>query len=175
MKIPFYSIQGHEEMTPEDLSILVVPDPDVSGYMQFRLQASPLATALYEGGLFFFDEINRVPERALTPWASVLDKRRSLYSATTGVTIRSKEDGSTHTKFRFCCALNPKIGDAGRAALPDYIDERTLPVIKVGYPDFETLAEILRKNITSDTQVIDSLKEQGWVYNTQSVAEISIC
>jgi Cdc6-like AAA superfamily ATPase len=26
--LEFYSIQGHEEMTPEDLSILIVPDPE---------------------------------------------------------------------------------------------------------------------------------------------------
>jgi hypothetical protein len=86
--IPFYSIQGHEEMTPGDLSILVVPDHKRSGPMPLERSASPLATALLTGGLFFFDEINRVPERALSPLASVLDSRRSLYSATTGITPR---------------------------------------------------------------------------------------
>ena len=90
--LPFYSIQGHEEMTPEDLSLLVVPDQSKGLEMTLRLQASPLATALVEGGLFFFDEINRVPGRALSPLASVLDDRRSLYSAITGITIRPRND-----------------------------------------------------------------------------------
>src|SRR5262249_37090429 len=107
--LPFYSIQGHEEMTPEDLSVLIVPDPTGSGSMPLQLRASPLATALHEGGLFFFDEINRVPERALTPLASVLDKRRELYSATTGVTIQPR-DSAARARFRFCCALNPSVG-----------------------------------------------------------------
>lgn len=170
MNLPFYSIQGHEEMTPEDLSILVVPDPDASGYLQFRLQASPLATALYEGGLFFFDEINRVPERALSPLASVLDRRGSLYSATTGVMINPRDEVS-RSRFRFCCALNPSIGAAGRGVLPDYIDERTLPVIKVGYHDLETLRKILGSNVSSSASSLDSFEE--W-YKAHSVFEISV-
>ena len=71
--VPFYSIQGHEEMTPEDLSILLVSDPEAPGFRPI-LRASPLATALYEGGIFFFDEINRVPEahslRSLPSWTA---------------------------------------------------------------------------------------------------------
>lgn len=158
VNLPFYSIQGHEEMTPEDLSILIVPATDEPDSMRFRLQASPLATALHVGGLFFFDEINRVPERALAPLASVLDNRHSLYSATTGVTLRAK-DAAAQARFRFCCALNPALGEAGRGVLPDYIDERTLPVIKVGYHSIETLREILKQNITPDQDILDGFEK----------------
>lgn len=168
--LPFYSIQGHEEMTPEDLSLLIVPDPGATGYLQFRLQASPLATALYEGGLFFFDEINRVPERALSPLASVLDRRCSLYSATTGVTIRPKDDVAK-SRFRFCCALNPSLGMAGKGALPDYIDERTLPAIKVGYPSLDALREILTQNLISDAKMLNAFEK--W-YQDEGVVDISV-
>lgn len=169
MRMPFYSIQGHEEMTPEDLSILVVPDSDNSRDLSFTLRASPLATALYEGGLFFFDEINRAPERALTPLASVLDKRQSLYSAMTGITIRPKE--GVRKRFRFCCAMNPDHGRTGRGGLSDYLDERTLPAIGVGYHDLETLAQILQENVTSERKHLDDFRK--W-YEDSKVQEISV-
>lgn len=170
MNLPFYSIQGHEEMTPEDLSLLIVPDADARDYMQFRVQASPLATALYEGGLFFFDEINRVSERALSPLASVLDKRQELYSATTGLTITPKNHAAK-SNFRFCCALNPSLSKAGGGTLPDYIDERTLPVIRVDYLKLETLVEILRSNVTTEEAILGGFKE--W-YTSQIESTISV-
>src|SRR5690242_17457193 len=110
--LSFYSVQGHEEMTPEDLSLLVVPDSQRLEGLALQLRASPLATALHQGGLFFFDEINRVPARALSPLASVLDDRRSLYSATTGITVEPKDEDARR-RFRFCCALNPSLSAAG--------------------------------------------------------------
>jgi MoxR-like ATPase len=168
LRLPFYSIQGHEEMTPEDLSILVVPDPEEESHLGLRLRASPLATALYLGGLFFFDEINRVPERALTPLASVLDKRQSLYSATTGVVV--EPNPLSQQRFRFCCAVNPKVGESGRAGLPDYIDERTLPVIEVRPHNLETLREILKRNVISDDSLLDSFAQ--W-YEAEAATELS--
>jgi midasin (ATPase involved in ribosome maturation) len=168
--LPFYSIQGHEEMTPEDLSILTVPDPAGEGLMPFRMQASPLATALYTGGLFFFDEISRVPARALTPLASVLDRRRSLYSASSGLTIRPRNAAAAE-RFRFCCALNTTGGNAGEPMLPDYIDERTLPVIKVDPPDIGSLREILERNVAPSAALLDNFEE--W-YRDSIVKEMSV-
>lgn len=156
--MPFYSIQGHEEMTPEDLSILVVPDTEQKGDMPLRLQSSPLATALIEGGLFFFDEINRVPDRALSPLASVLDDRRSLYSAMTGITIVPKDERA-RSRFRFCCALNPGLGQAGRGSLPDYISERTLPALEIDYLELEDLKKVIEANITTDQKMLDGFDE----------------
>src|SRR5579862_3612781 len=131
-ELPFYMIQGHEEMTPEDLTLLLVPDESAGGSQNppLALRASPLATAIIEGGIFFFDEINRVPERALAPLASVLDDRQYLYSAMTGLRVEPKDDHSRH-RFRFCCALNPLFSESGKGGLPDYIAERTLPVIEI--------------------------------------------
>jgi hypothetical protein len=169
IRMPFYSIQGHEEMTPEDLSILIVPESGENGDRPLALRASPLATALYEGGLFFFDEINRAPERALTPLASVLDRRRSLYSAVTGITMRPKE--RVKARFRFCCAMNPDQGRTGRGGLSDYLDERTLPAIHVGYHDAGTLTEILRKNVTPNPKHLEAFRE--W-YDERRISDISV-
>lgn len=167
--IPFYSIQGHEEMTPEDLSLLVVPDPDNRRSLSLQLRASPLATALYEGGLFFFDEINRVPARALSPLASVLDDRRALYSATTGITMKSKDE-QAHQRFRFCCALNPGLGKAGQGVLPDYIEERTLPAIQVEHLDQGELRAIIAQHIGSDEKLLEGFTQ--W-YEKRAKREVS--
>jgi MoxR-like ATPase len=167
--MPFYSIQGHEEMTPEDLSILVVPDPDQGGELPLRLRASPLATALMEGGLFFFDEINRVPERALSPLASVLDDRRSLYSAMTGITIEPNE--KARSRFRFCCALNPSLGHAGAGTLPDYISERTLPALTIGFLQHDDLKKIISENITEDAAIVSAFEK--W-YALKTKRELSV-
>jgi len=122
LRMPLYVIQGHAELTPEDLALLLVPDADASRSQSVPLvlRASPLATALYKGGLCFFDEINRVSERALSPLASVLDRRQSIYSAMTGISIGPSDDISRST-FRFCCALNPALRPAGlmRALIRD--------------------------------------------------------
>jgi AAA domain (dynein-related subfamily) len=168
LKLPLYVIQGHEELTPEDLGLILVPDPAGS----FRdaplmLRASPLATAIHVGGLFFFDEINRVPERALSPLASVLDDRGTIYSALAGVHIGPGRDAG---RFRFCCALNPALSDAGRGVLPEYIEERTLPAIGVGYLKEDKILELLQSNLAPPKKFLDAFEK--W-YKGQSRTEIS--
>lgn len=148
LKRPLYVIQGHEDLTPEDLALVLVPSTDSSvGMPRFGLNASPLVTAIRKGGLFFFDEINRVPERTLAPLASVLDDRRSIYSALIAREIVAPDD-PTKKAFRFCCALNPEISQAGSGNLPDYIDERTLPVITVKHLPLSDLSQLLEENLT---------------------------
>ena len=171
LKLPLYTIQGHEEVTPEDLSLLLVPDVASSDSRgaPLTLRASPLATALLTGGLFFFDEINRVPERALSPLASVLDNRSSIYSAMTGLHLQASQETRRH--FRFCCALNPQLSDAGHGVLPEYIEERTLPAIQVNYLPFEDINNILRQNL--DVSTGDSEEFEFW-YRKESERRLSV-
>jgi MoxR-like ATPase len=169
--LPFYSIQGHSELTPEDLALLLTPDAETSrrNLMSFVLRASPLGAAIYHGGFFFFDEINRVPEKALSPLASVLDSRRHIYSAMTGIRIEPKDDKARRS-FRFCCALNPALSETG-FSLPDYIEQRTLPVIKVGYPSFEQMREIIVKKLTCSKRFITAFER--W-YGDQTDHKFSV-
>jgi MoxR-like ATPase len=163
-----YMMAGHEEMTPEDLTLLIVPHAGGNG-SAFALRASPLATAIRKGGIFFFDEINRVPERALSPLASVLDERQEIISAITGLTIRP-ENEDARKRFRFCCALNPALGDSGYV-LPDYIEQRTLPVIPVDNPPLSDLLRILERTLRcpdSWLRAFENLFRQG------VLAEVSI-
>lgn len=168
---PLYILQGHEEFTPEDLALLLAPDPE-NAYvdaMPMTLRASKLATALHVGGLFFFDEINRVPERALSPLASVLDGRQSIYSAMTGITIKPPDE-EARQGFRFCCALNPGLSSAGYV-LPDYIEQRTLPVIEIKHPPFEELQQIIQSNLNPSPDFLDAFTE--W-YHKEERAEVSV-
>jgi MoxR-like ATPase len=160
MKRPLHIIHGHEEITPEDLSILLVPDARLSGSMMVPLvlRASPLATALYCGGLVFFDEINRVPERALAPLASVLDARQSIYSSTLGFSIEAKNE-QARGEFRFCCALNPELSRAGRD-LPDYIQQRLLPVIRVEKLQLGQLLEIIKDGVRCHEEIRMAFAEE---------------
>lgn len=171
LRIPLYILQGHEEFTPEDLALLLTPDPEAryEGVIPLTLRASPLATALHTGGLFFFDEINRVPERALSPLSSVLDGRQYIYSAMTGMNIGPKDEDARQ-QFRFCCALNPSLSNAGHV-LPEYIEQRTLPVIEIERPPFEDLRRIIETTLEPSPEFLSEFED--W-YKEQEREEISV-
>lgn len=167
---PLYIVQGHEELTPEDLALLLTPAPFAEqGMVPLRLRASPLATALHVGGLFFFDEINRVPERALSPLSSVLDGRQYVYSAMTGLNVGPRDD-EARAGFRFCCALNPTLSNAGYV-LPEYIEQRTLPIIEVGPPPFEDLKVIIQSTLNPSPEFMEAFMD--W-YQQGERSEISV-
>jgi MoxR-like ATPase len=159
MHLPLYMVHGHEDISPEDLSLLMVPDVRLSGSaaIPLVLRASPLATALYLGGIVFFDEINRVPERALAPLASVLDARQSIYSSAVGISIGPR-NADARRSFRFCCALNPELSRAGQD-LPDYIQQRTLPVIRLERFGPAELIQIVGRRIKCRDSVLEAFAE----------------
>ena len=160
LRLPLYIMQGHEELTPEDLVLIVAPEPgsELDRNASLVLRASPLATALITGGLFFFDEINRVPQRALSPLASVLDDRRALYSALAGIWLDALEDQDRdrsglprRNRFRFCCAMNPRVGE-----LPQYLEQRTLPAIEIDYPPPEDVQEIVKQRLNPNDLLLSA-------------------
>lgn len=172
LDMPLYVVQGHEELTPEDLALLLTPDPTEASYrdaIPLTLRASPLATALYEGGLLFFDEINRVPERALSPLSSVLDGRQYIYSAMTGLNIGPRDEDARR-QFRFCCALNPSLSSSGHV-LAEYIEQRTLPAIEIVQPPFEDLRAIIQTSLNPSVEFLDAFT--AW-YEQEEMVEISV-
>jgi hypothetical protein len=120
--------------------------PTEKGATKFVYRASKLATALYLGLPFLFDEMNRVPEKALAPLSSLLDGRKELYSTMANVTIRPKDETAAR-RFRFCCALNPGVSDASSGVLPEYIEQRTRPAIPLGVLELPHLLQVLEKNL----------------------------
>ena len=158
LRLPLYIMQGHEELTPEDLVLIVAPEPgsELDRNASLVLRASPLTTALITGGLFFFDEINRVPQRALSPLASVLDDRRALYSALAGIWLEALEDQERdrpglRNRFRFCCAMNPRVGE-----LPQYLEQRTLPAIEIDYPPPEDVQAIVKQRLNPNDLLLSA-------------------
>jgi MoxR-like ATPase len=150
---PLYIVQGHEDLTPEDLAVALVPTNRRE--MPFVLRAGPVASAIYCGGLVFFDEINRVPQKALAQLASVLDARQAIFSAMANLWIeRNPEVKST---FRFCCAMNPNAPDAGD--LPDYVSERTLPAIRVSYLKLPEILEVITRSVAPPKPLIDAYEK----------------
>lgn len=150
---PLYMVQGHEDLTPEDLAIALVPTDRKE--MPFVLRAGPLASAIYRGGLVFFDEINRVPQKALAQLASVLDARQAIFSAMANIWI--ERDPKALTTFRFCCAMNPNAPDAGD--LPDYVSERTLPAISVNYLKLPEILEVIRRSVKPPQPLLDAYEK----------------
>ncbi len=156
--MPFYMIQGHEEFTPEDLALSVVPAEEQG---RFRLQASGLATAIYKGGVCFVDEINRIPPRALSLLVSALDEREQVFSAMTNLWIESPEDRTW--PFFFCCAMNTNAGAGEVYALPENIRQRTLPRIDINGLPTDELMKVVSKRLDTaprDIQQFYSLIER---------------
>lgn len=130
-------------------------DPEYSrtNSIPFVLRASPLATALYEGGIFFLNEINRMPEKSLSVLSSVLDKLQHVEAAMTGLRIGPKNERA-RKKFRFCCALNPGSG----YELPQYIVERVGMIIQVGYPSHEDLIQIVKGTLKCNENMLRAIE-----------------
>jgi MoxR-like ATPase len=167
LNLPFYSMVGHDEMSPEDMVLTVVPT-ESSGESRVRmvLRASPLASAIRTGGIFFFDELNRLPERALAPLAPALDGRGMLFAASSGIWVEPAKDAFP---FRFCCALNPSAG----GDLPAYIDQRTLPKIRVDYPGHDGLVALLRAQLRSELKPGCAEGQGGQVSAQPEIVELN--
>jgi len=140
LKKDVYIINGHNELGAEDIACTAT----VNSRNMIEYVASPLFAGMYHGGIVFFDEIGKASSSALDPLASVLDDRRELASVLAGVQIKAHED------FLFCAALNDTEEEG--AGLPSFLDERTRPAIKVGYPPLSELTQILEMQYPTITE-----------------------
>ena len=90
----------------------------------------------------------------------------------TGIHIKPKDE-EARRRFRFCCALNPQVTESGRGVLPDYIEQRTLPSIDVGYPELEDLSEIISENLNVPSQS-QLMQDFALWYKRRDNREVSI-
>lgn len=137
-----YIMQGHEELTPEDIACTARMAKD----NRVEYVGSPLLAAMLNGGICFFDEIGKVPSRSLSLLASVLDDRRTLTSVLAGFSEPAKPG------FRFCAAMND--ADAATYGLPGYIDERLRPAFKLDYPPVEEIMTIVANAVKNTTDAL---------------------
>ncbi len=113
--------QCTSDTRPEDL--IVTPVLGDGGRILYR--ASPLLTAVVEGGVCVLDEGNRMSEKAWASLAALLDHRRTVDSVTAGVRIKAHDD------FRICVTMNE---DGSTFDLPDYVVSRLQPKVEIGFP-----------------------------------------
>ncbi|MEK6259785.1 MAG: AAA family ATPase [Planctomycetota bacterium] len=128
-----YIFQGHEDVTAEDLACAVRFRDDGQPGMDYV--ASPLLTAMESGDICFIDEIAKIRPRALALLVSVLDERRYLDSILLGERVHAKPG------FRFIAATNT--ADLEGNAMPEFLRSRMRPVIRVGFPDRQQIAEMV--------------------------------
>lgn len=157
LKLPLYVMQGHEEVAPEDIACTA----RITENQQVEYVGSPLLAAMVRGGICFFDEIGKISHRSLSLLASVLDDRRTLTSTLAGFSVRAAAD------FRFCAAMND--GDAAIQGLPDYIDDRLRPIVRLGLPPIVETLQIVESRFGGATS---SLLEpfRRWAANRRELS-----
>jgi MoxR-like ATPase len=147
-----YVLQGHEDVTAEDLVCAVRFSDEADKRMDYIL--SPLATAMLRGGICFIDEIGKLRPRALAPLASVLDERRYLDSMLLGERIYAQPG------FRFIAATNTV--DLNGDGLPEFVHSRLRPLIEVDHPPREELERIVKTRFARVEQGGDDLLGRFW-------------
>lgn len=131
MKQDLYITQCTVDTKPEDLIV----SPVIADNGKIRYMASPLVTAMVQGGICLLDEGNRMSEKSWASIAPLLDMRRSVYSIVAGVEIKARPE------FRVCVTMNE---DASTFEVPEYIHSRLQPAITMDFPSREEEFRILR-------------------------------
>ncbi len=129
-----YVIQCTADTRPEDL--LVTPVLSDKGKIAYH--ASPLLTAVLEGGIAVLDEGNRMSEKSWASLAGLFDNRRSAESVVAGIVVKA------HKEFRAVVTMNE---DSSTYEIPDYIMSRLQPGIEIGFPSRDDELAILSYNL----------------------------
>ncbi len=133
-KQDLYIFQCTSDTRPEDL--LVTPVLAESGTIAYH--ASPLVTAMITGSVCLLDEGNRMNEKSWASIAPLLDQRRYVESIIAGITIEA------HPDFRSCVTMNE---DESTFEVPDYIQSRLQPTIRIPFPNRRDELDILKYHL----------------------------
>ncbi|MBY0231387.1 MAG: AAA family ATPase [Gemmataceae bacterium] len=128
---PLFIAQCTADTRPEDL--LVTPVLSESGKIAYH--ASPLVTAMIQGGVCVLDEGNRMNEKSWASLAPLLDHRRYVESVVAGISVKA------HDGFRCCVTMNE---DESTYEVPDYILSRLQPTLALGFPERDDEMAILK-------------------------------
>jgi len=131
---PLYIYQCTADTRPEDL--LVTPVLAESGKIAYH--ASPLVTAMIQGGVCLLDEGNRMNEKSWASLAPLLDHRRYVESIIAGITV------GAHPNFRCAVTMNQ---DESTYEIPDYITSRLQPTLTLGFPKRQDELAILQYHL----------------------------
>jgi hypothetical protein len=140
---PVYILQATVDTRPEDLLVT----PVIEGEGKLRYVASPLVTAMLQGGVCILDEGNRMSEKSWASLAPLLDNRRYIESIVAGIKVKA------HSKFRFVATMND---DASTFDLPEYIHSRLQPQILIDFPERDEEKLILHENLPfAEDEILD--------------------
>jgi MoxR-like ATPase len=126
--------QATADTRPEDLLVT----PVLAESSRIAYHASPLVTAMIQGGICVIDEGNRMSEKSWASLAPLLDHRRYVESIVAGVTV------GAHPDFRCCVTMND---DASTYEVPDYILSRLQPTLPLSFPDRDDELAIMRYHL----------------------------
>src|SRR5579864_5395215 len=140
---PLFVYQCTADTRPEDL--LVTPVLGESGTIKYH--ASPLVSAMIQGGICLLDEGNRMNEKSWASLAPLLDHRRYVESIVAGIVIPADRN------FRCAVTMNE---DESTFEIPDYIGSRLQPTLTLAHPSREDELAILRYHIPfSDAEMLN--------------------
>ncbi len=146
-KQPLYIFQCTSDTRPEDL--LITPVLAESGKISYH--ASPLVTAMLQGGICILDEGNRMNEKSWASLAPLLDHRRYVESIIAGIKIQA------HPEFRCCVTMN---NDESTFEIPDYILSRLQPTLSLSMPSFKDEMAILKYHLPfADAELLNMTVE----------------
>ena len=131
---PLYIFQCTADTRPEDL--LVTPVLSEAGTISYH--ASPLVTAMIQGGICILDEGNRMNEKSWASLAPLLDHRRYVESIIAGIQIHA------HKEFRAAVTMN---SDESTFEIPDYILSRLQPTLQLKMPSHQDELSILKYHL----------------------------
>lgn len=140
---PFYRVDGDENLTINKIRgwfdpPLVLKD----GFNEKSYVAGPLVRAMKEGGLFFFNEVNRAPSESINGVLAVMDER--------GIEIPQLERMHAISNFYSIFTLNP-LEYVGTNPLPEAFFDRCI-IIRLEHKSSEEAERIvkLRTNYSDD-------------------------
>lgn len=143
MERPVYLFQATMDTRPEDLIVT----PVISEGGKIKYMASPVVSAMVEGGVVIIDEGNRMSEKSWASLAPLLDTRRYVESIVAGIKIKA------HPDFRLCTTMND---DASTFELPEYIHSRLQPQILIDFPEKDEELLILKSNLPfADPKILE--------------------
>ncbi|RJR27232.1 MAG: MoxR family ATPase [Desulfobacteraceae bacterium] len=147
MKRPAYLFQATMDTRPEDLIVT----PVISEHGTIKYMASPVVSAMINGGVAIIDEGNRMSEKSWASLAPLMDSRRYVESIVAGIKIKA------HADFRLCTTMND---DASTFELPDYIQSRLQPQIFIDFPERDEELLILQSNLPfAEEEILDYVVE----------------
>ena len=133
-KLPLYIYQCTADTRPEDLLVT----PVLSQHGQISYHASPLVSAMIQGGVCILDEGNRMNEKSWASLAPLFDQRRYVESIVAGISIHASP------MFRAAITMNQ---DESTFEIPDYILSRLQPTLAVGFPNRQDELAILEYHL----------------------------